>query len=127
MSSEYSSFASLPASFFLAAASMSGMAHKRKGWLEASKIFLFIGFPVAFTYLQAQPEIMGFVVKNRQYVRYPGESKMEDVDTAKILATRDILREMKAEQEVELAKQPKSGGADAMPELSSRVLKNGGH
>ena len=54
MSSEYSSFASLPASFFLAAASMSGMAHKRKGWLEASKIFLFIGFPVAFTYLQAQ-------------------------------------------------------------------------
>ena len=48
-----------------------GNAARRKGWLEASKIFLFVGFPIGFTILQAQPGVMGFIVRDREYVRFP--------------------------------------------------------
>ena len=43
-----------------------GNAARRKGWLEASKIFLFVGFPIGFTILQAQPGVMGFIVRDRE-------------------------------------------------------------
>lgn len=61
-----------------------GMNAKRKGWLESAKIFLYVGFPIGFTILQAKPEVMGWVVQNREYVRFPAESKDSDCDTDKI-------------------------------------------
>ena len=61
-----------------------GNAARRKGWLEASKIFLFVGFPIGFTILQAQPGVMGFIVRDREYVRFPAESQDSDYDTDKI-------------------------------------------
>ena len=61
-----------------------GNAARRKGWLEASKIFLFVGFPIGFTILQAQPGVMGFIVRDREYVRFPPESQETKDDVAKL-------------------------------------------
>jgi hypothetical protein len=68
-------------------------------WLEGSKIFLFIGFPIAFTVLQAQPGIMGFVVTDREYVRFPPESEESAADLARIKRTAKIIKQVAAEEQ----------------------------
>ena len=75
-----------------------GNAARRKGWLEASKIFLFVGFPIGFTILQAQPGVMGFIVRDREYVRFPPESQETQDDVARIKRTASIIREIADEE-----------------------------
>lgn len=74
-----------------------GVGARKKGWLEAAKIFLFAGFPIGFTILQAQPEVMGFVIQDREYVRFPAESTDEDIDVGRLRRTAKILKQMKEE------------------------------
>ena len=74
-----------------------GNKAKKQGWLEGAKIFLFIGFPIAFTILQSRPEVMGFVIQDREYVRFPAESTEEKMDVDKVRRTAQILKQMKAD------------------------------
>ena len=67
-------------------------------WLEGSKIFLFVAFPIGFTVLQAQPGVMGFVVTDREYVRFPPESQETKDDVARIKRTAKIIREIADEE-----------------------------
>ena len=67
-------------------------------WIEATKIFLFIAFPVGFTILQAQPGVMGFVVQDREYVRFPPESEESAADLARIKRTAKIIQQVAAEE-----------------------------
>lgn len=71
-------------------------------WLEGSKIFLFIGFPIGFTILQAQPGVMGFVVTDREYVRFPPESEESAADLARIKRTAKIIKQVAAEERAAL-------------------------
>ena len=74
-----------------------GVHQRKKGWLEGAKIFLFIGFPVAFTVLQARPEVMAWVIQDRQYVRFPAEATEEGIDVEKIRRTAKMLKSMSEE------------------------------
>ena len=67
-------------------------------WLEGSKIFLFVAFPIGFTILQAQPGVMGFVVTDREYVRFPPESEESAADMARIKRTAKIIKQVAAEE-----------------------------
>ena len=82
-----------------------GQTAKRKGWLESARIFLYVGFPIGFAVLQAQPEVMGWVIQNREYVRFPAEAKDSDADIGKIKRTAKILEEL-SKQEKNIAAAP---------------------
>ena len=81
-------------------------------WLEGAKIFLFIGFPIGFTILQAQPGVMGFVVTDREYVRFPPESEQSEESLARIKRTARIIKEVAAEEKVAADAQEAAAGAE---------------
>ena len=81
-------------------------------WLEGSKIFLFIAFPIGFTVLQAQPGVMGFVVTDREYVRFPPESEETAADLARIKRTAKIIKQVAAEEQAAREAEEAAAGAD---------------
>ena len=80
-------------------------------WVEGAKIFLFIGFPIAFTILQAQRGVMGYVVTDREYVRFPPESEQTSEDMARIKRTARIIKQVAAEEKAaEESEEAAAGG-----------------
>ena len=52
-------------------------------YMEWFKLTIYIGMPVLFVYVQANPRFMGAVIENRQYVVYPPEADDADLSRQK--------------------------------------------